>query len=107
MADKTFVKDVSDDFTGTAHLYRLSEPIGYDWDWEKKEWEGKTEYVVASATTVFYSGPETYLFPADENGKVLAWGELAGSFQGSLDCEKAINNLVKLITDGEYGEDHG
>lgn len=65
-------------FNGEARLYRLSEPL-----------EGN-EFVAVSAVVAFYSGPETYIFPANSDGKVASWGELDGSFRGSLDHEEAL-----------------
>jgi hypothetical protein len=38
------------------------------------------------------SGPETYIFPSDETGKVIDWGELDGSYRGGLSHEKAIED---------------
>ena len=40
-----------------------------------------SNYVVVSGVDDFYVC-ETYIFPADERGNVLDWGELPGSFQG-------------------------
>lgn len=84
-----FVKRL-EGFQGDARLYHLSEPVGYDFDFETDAFRHETEYVVSSAA-VTYDGPETYLFPADSKGKVLDWGELPGSFRGSLDHEKALD----------------
>lgn len=39
-----------------------------------------------------FSGPETYIFPANEDGKVVHWAELEGSFRGGLDHERALRN---------------
>lgn len=69
-------------YTGTAHLYELSEPIGYNGNQESK-------FVVVSATS-FMTGAETYIFPAEEGGEVINWGELDGSFKGSLDHHRAL-----------------
>lgn len=49
-------------FRGDARVYHLSEPL-----------DG-AEYVVVSAVVVPYSGPETYIFPADENGEIVDYG---------------------------------
>ena len=68
-------------FTGDARLYRLN-PSFYG-----------HKFVVVSATVAPFSGPETYIFPADENGEVTSWGELAGSFRGELDHKKALGNI--------------
>jgi hypothetical protein len=68
---------------GRANLYRLSEAL--------ESWEGnKYEYVVVSAVDVPFSGPETYIFGADENGGITDWMELPGSFRGDLDHEEAL-----------------
>lgn len=75
-------------FSGDASLYKLSEPISYGYD----DLGGTTPYVVVSATVVLGSGPETYIFPADEHGHILNWSELPGSFRGDLDHVQAIEN---------------
>lgn len=79
-------------FTGDARLYKLSEPV---WDEDDKK---TTEYVVVSAASVM-GAPETYIFPADENGKVIAWGELPGSFKGGLDHAKALRGAGWNVED--------
>jgi len=58
-------------------------------------------FVVVSAVIPLYGGPETYIFPADEDGNITSWGELNGSFRGSLDHEKALRNAGYQITDQE------
>ena len=47
---------------------------------------------MVSATHVLFSGPETYIFPANEQGEVINWLELDGSYKGRLSHEKALNN---------------
>lgn len=75
----TLVRKLSG-FNGDARLYRLSEPHdGHD-------------LVIVSAVVVMFSGPETYIFPADESGEVTDWGEMDGSFRGELDHEQALSN---------------
>lgn len=75
MKKAVMIKDVSADFMGRACLYRLSEPLG-----------GYETVVVSALTSAFDTGqPETYIFGADENGKVLDWGELDGSQRGTTD----------------------
>lgn len=58
--------------------------------WGLSEPHAGTEFVITSAVSVPYSGPETYIFPANEAGEVTDWGELDGSFRGGLDHECAI-----------------
>jgi len=94
MDKATFVKDL-DGWTGTAKLYKLSKPIGWgsSWDDEGNEQspENSTEFVIVSATVAMFSGAETYIFPADENGNCLSFGELDGSYRGGLNHEAALN----------------
>ena len=86
MKTATFMKELYG-YTGTAKLYRLSEPVEYGYEVAET-----TEYVVVSATFVMFSGPETYIFPADESGNVLIWSELAGSYKGGLSHVCALND---------------
>lgn len=86
----TFVKDMSNKFSGTAMLWELSEPIGYRHNWDDGEPTEFTDHVVTSAAITSLAGPETYVFPADQDGNILDWGEIAGSFRGGLDHHEAI-----------------
>lgn len=52
----------------------------------------KTEHVVVSGCHAMFSGPETYIFPADSTGSITDWGELDGSFQGAIDHERALSD---------------
>lgn len=74
-------------------VYELSEPVTYE-AYEKGE--GKyvtktTRFVLVSAATVMMSGPETFIFPADEDGEVVDWAELEGSYKGGLSHAEAID----------------
>lgn len=60
------------------HLYKMDPPL-----------EGAA-WVVVSAADVMFSGPETYIFPADEDGHITDWFELDGSYRGGLDHEHAL-----------------
>ena len=75
------IKDCSEDFRGHAALYKLSTPMVYEGYMEDSTEE--FDYVVVSQSQVPFSGPETYIFGADKNGKVLNWSELDGSRRGS------------------------
>lgn len=85
----TFVKDVSAYFNGTAHLFKVSPAVPYSWNHDSKAYDGETEYIVASAVTGW--AYETYLFPADENGSVIDWGELDGSQKGTTDIQSVMS----------------
>jgi hypothetical protein len=78
MKTATKVRDL-DNFTGMAALYKLSKPLkGYD-------------YVAVSAAW-FYAQVETYIFPSNENGEVVDWGELPGSQCGVYNHETVLND---------------
>jgi hypothetical protein len=81
------LKDNLRDFTGHAAVYELTPPL------VEKDYEGnkkKHRYVVVSATVAMFSGPETYIFPSDKNGRVLNYGELDGSYRGGMSHERAL-----------------
>jgi len=50
---------------------------------------GTEDYIVVSGVFGLYV-PETYIFSSDRNGAILSWDELPGSFQGSVDHERAL-----------------
>ena len=75
-------------FSGEAYLYELSEPVTY-WEGSYEERGETTNFVVVSAATGL-SGPETFIFPADEEGNVVDWTELGGSFRGGLNHDQAL-----------------
>jgi hypothetical protein len=75
-------------YTGDVQLYEITRPFHH--------------YVLSSALIPAHAPerPETYLFMADETGKVLSWTALPGSLVGELDHHKAITNyLSRLFTD--------
>ena len=77
-------------FRGTAWLWCLSEPadVGYGTQPIVAEW------IVTSSADVPYSGPETYAFASDPNGKVQCWTELPGSERGRVTHETVIARVV-------------
>lgn len=89
-----------DDFRGEAWLFRMEPPH-----------EGR-EYVVVSAVTPKPSGnpaldtipgildPETFIFPAKQDGTVTEWLELPGSFLGAMDIPQALRNAGYEIKEG-------
>lgn len=84
-------------FEGDARLFELSESITYDYDYESRKDRSSTRFVIVSAVAAMFSGPETYIFPADEQGQVVHWGELEGSFKGSLDHAQALENAGYIV----------
>lgn len=82
-------------FGGDARLYKLSEPVEYTTlNYESRKYETlDTSHVIVSAVNALYTGPETYIFPANENGKLIDWMELPGSFRGDQDHHRALAGL--------------
>ena len=97
IATAHFVRHLSTDADHViAALYRLDPPMILMtpvWEGERYvEREQTSEYVRVSASWVPYSGAETYIFLADDQGSVLNWSECDGSFRGRLDFIEALNN---------------
>ena len=88
MKTAKFVKDLSG-FVGDAKLYKVSPKVRY-----KKT---TTDHVVVSRVDAFYSGFETYIFPSDEKGKVLDWGELDGSQRGNVSHEDVLKSAGFIV----------
>lgn len=84
----THIKDVSANFNGEAHLYKVTPKAPYEAAGGKKR---NTSYLVSSAASAM-GRPETYIFPANRTGRVLDWLELDGSASGYLDCDRAIRD---------------
>jgi hypothetical protein len=64
----------------------------------------ETKFIVSSAVFVenFFTGervPETFLFPANENGQITSFLELRGSLNRVFDHEKAIENAGFTIVE--------
>jgi hypothetical protein len=78
MKTAKFVRDL-ENWKSDARLYQLSPPLAGN------------EYAIVSAVCVF-GEPETYIFPADRNGKAIEMLELEGSYKGGLDHGKALEN---------------
>ena len=100
--EATLVRDLPTSATGARQkLYKLSEPF------EVKDWNGEVEhtieYIVVSAVNAMFSGPETYIFPAKEDGEVISFGELPGSFRGGYDHDAAVAGF--LASGGRWNDD--
>ena len=94
----TLLRDVSKQnrARGSQILYKVDPPMVDDhYDGSRTEYD----HVIVSATDVMFSGPETYIFPANPDGTIASWGELDGSFRGALDHEQALTNAGYSITE--------
>lgn len=67
-------------------LYKLEPPFK------------KAKYIVISAAHTMDHGPETYIFKSDEEGNILDWSEMEGSFIGDMDHKKALKNIEYTLT---------
>lgn len=104
-----YVRDVNPHHNGDQKLWRVDPPMKYDvYDYNFERLTRTTEYIVTSAVVALSSGPETYIFPADRAGNIIAWDELRGSFRGELSHHKALNYAgylaVGLPIDEEYSQ---
>ena len=74
---------------GVQALFKLTPPmITVDY----KDVVEQHDYVVVSAVNAMISGPETYIFSADETGGIKNFSAIEGSFRGKLDIWEAIRN---------------
>jgi len=87
-----------DGWKGDARLYRLTPPLTEDRSW-LAEPDATHEYVIVSGVTAFGGGEETFIFPALKDGHVKSWGEVEGSFQGSIDHAEALRGAGYEITE--------
>ena len=91
--------NVSDKFNGYACVYKLSESVPYNFDWDTDKYLDETLYVVISAANVPYSGIETFMFPSDKDGNILDWGEMSASEKGTLSHQDIIDNTSWELVD--------
>jgi hypothetical protein len=94
----TLIHDNLPDFTGHAALYRLDPPLSLEREWDEESKGKTTEHVVVSATQAMFTGPETYIFPADAEGAVTSWGELDGSYRGGWSHSQALEGAGYTIS---------
>ena len=55
------------------------------------------EYIVTSQSNVMFTGAETYIFPADKDGKIIDYGGLRGSYRGELNHKKCFASIGYCI----------
>ena len=89
MKTATLIREL-EGFQGAASLFRLEPPHKTE-PWPDSEKPKSYKYVIVSAV-VAYSGPETYIFPANAKGEVTDWVEMPGSYRGGLNHEAALAN---------------
>ena len=89
----TLIRGDLPEFVGHASLYGVLPGVAYDADGVKHT----TNYVIVSAVHDHLIN-ETFIFPADESGSVIDWGELDGSLRGTTSHRKALEGAgYKLV----------
>ena len=89
----TLIRGDLPEFEGHASLYGGLPGVAYDADGV----EHTTNYVIVSAVHDHLIN-ETFIFPADESGSVIDWGELDGSLRGATSHQKALEGAgYKLV----------
>ena len=58
------------------------------------------EFVVVSASIVPFSGPETYIFPADSAGRITDYGELEGSQRNCMSHTTVLEDIGYTVIGG-------
>jgi hypothetical protein len=114
MNTATFIRDLeSNGPVVRASLYRVDPPMTLEvTEYDVPNEDGTTgprwvtlssEYVRVSASNVPRSGPETYIFLADERGEPINWLECEGSYRGGLDHAEALTNAGYEIVGNPTG----
>lgn len=86
----TLIKNLTG-FRDDARLYQVTPPIKYtNYNDAGEEETHETSHVVVSGANVPITGPETYIFPSNEEGEIISWMELSGSFRGPINHAKAL-----------------
>ena len=89
----TLIRRDLPEFVGHASLYGVLPGVAYDADGVTHT----TNYVIVSSVHDHLMH-ETFIFPADESGSVIDWGELDGSLKGTTSHRKALEGAgYKLV----------
>jgi len=88
-----YSKDRGDHITKVAFIRGVTSiPLGAIGSKKLYKTNGSPEYVVISAKDLPVSGPETYIFESDLEGKITNFNEIQGSIKGTLNHDDAIAN---------------
>lgn len=82
-----FIRQLTYGWSGDARLFRLDPPLA------EHRFDSAVvfyQYVIVSGVNVMFSGNETFIFPAFENGEPVSFDELEGSFKGDIDHALAL-----------------
>ena len=86
-----FIREV-EGWRGRVNLYRLDPPLVREPQYEDDEYSGTFEYVLVSAVIAPFSGAETLVFPATEDGEAVHMLDIAG-LGGTLSHSEVIKDM--------------
>ena len=80
MPKATLIRELTHGWRGTAYLYKMTRPV---------------RYFAVSGVDAYFDGWEVLVLPADKDGKVVSWRQVAGgrgySFAEAVADMEAIN----------------
>jgi hypothetical protein len=84
MGTATFIKSINRIHGASQELFKMEPPI--------EHYNGLFfDHVMVSGIYVL-GEPETFIFGASEDGEVLDWIEMDGSFKGAINIARALND---------------
>lgn len=84
-----------------AKLYKLDPPFVVEEDPCEDRYPGTFEFVIVSAVIAPFTGAETLVFPATDEGKPIDMLEIAGS-RGTLSHSKVLADMgYKEVSNGD------
>jgi len=86
-----FIKNL-DGWKSRAKLYRLDPPFVVEKRHEKDEYAGTFKFVIVSAVVALFTGAETLVFPATEDGEPIHMLDIAG-FRGTLSHSEVLAEM--------------
>ena len=92
MKTAKLIQDNLKGFNGHAALYQVNPPMAAS-TWDGPDAPSKMHDFVVASSAHALGRPETYIFPANDKGKVLDWVQMEGSEQGIYSHDDAFANV--------------
>jgi len=97
MKTATLLRTVISASGANQHIFKLDPPyVATGYDAEDEKVDEIIEFVCVSALFSVWT-VETYIFPCDDEGNVVDWGELPGSYKGGTEHDVALAGLGYTI----------